>query len=101
MSYHVYILKCTDGSYYVGSTKDLANREQAHNEGRGAKYTLLRRPVKLVYSESFETREKAVQRERQLKRWTRAKKEALIAGDVKRLKELSQASASKLTGGRN
>ena len=51
---HVYILRCADGSYYVGLTEDLKGRENAHNTGRGSKYTYLRRPVQLVYSESYD-----------------------------------------------
>ena len=88
--HHVYILRCADGSYYVGTTRDLASREGAHNDGRGAKHTFLRRPVELVYSEPFETLKAADKREHQLKGWTRAKKEALIAGDLDRLKQPSR-----------
>jgi putative endonuclease len=84
----VYIVRCTDGTLYVGHTNDLAVRERTHNEGRGSTYTSLRRPVRLVYSESHDSFEKAIARERQLKRWTRAKKEALIAGDLADLKRL-------------
>ncbi len=79
---HVYILRCADGSYYVGTTEDLKGRENAHNDGRGAKYTFLRRPVQLVYSESYDSLEKAIERERQLKGWNRPKKKALIDGDA-------------------
>ena len=82
----VYILRCADGSFYVGSTHDPATREAVHNSGRGALHTKLRRPVTLVFTESFATTAGAVTRERQLKRWTRAKKEALVAGDFERLK---------------
>ena len=64
---HVYILRCADGSYYVGLTEDLKGRENAHNTGRGSKYTYLRRPVQLVYSESYQSLEEAIRRERQLK----------------------------------
>ncbi len=88
--HHVYILQCADGSYYIGTTQDLATREKAHNEGGGAKHTFLRRPVSLVYSEALPTLDTAVQREHQLKRWSRAKKAALIAGDIDRLKALSK-----------
>lgn len=87
---HVYILRCADGSYYVGSTEDLKGRENAHNNGRGAKYTFLRRPVQLVCSESYDSLEKSMGRERQLKRWSRTKKEALIIRDAARLKQLSK-----------
>ena len=87
---HVYILLCADGSYYVGLTEDLEGRENAHNNGRGSKYTFLRRPVQLVYSESYDSLEKAIERERQLKRWSHAKKKALIVGDPRRLKQFSK-----------
>ncbi len=87
---HVYILRCADGSYYIGLTEDLEGRENAHNYGRGSTYTFLRRPVRLVYSESYDLLEKAVGRERQLKRWSRTKKKALIVGDAATLKQLSK-----------
>ncbi len=87
---HVYILICADGSYYVGLTDDFKVRENAHNNGRGSKYTFLRRPVQLVYSERYESLEKAMGRERQLKRWSHTKKKALIVGDAARLKQLSR-----------
>ena len=75
----VYILRCADGGLYIGHTSDLAAREAHHNEGRGSSYTAVRRPVRIVYSESYDTIQQACTRERQLKRWTRAKKEALIS----------------------
>jgi len=87
---HIYILRCADGSYYVGSTDDLEGREKAHNDGRGATYTFLRRPVQLVYWETYDSLEEAIGRERQLKGWSRAKKSALVARDVARLKRLSK-----------
>jgi putative endonuclease len=82
MPYFVYIVRCADGTLYTGSTKNLAARELAHNTARGAKYTAGRRPVRLVYSEAHESRSLAQRRESQLKRWSRAQKEALIAGAV-------------------
>jgi putative endonuclease len=78
MAYYVYILRCSTGTFYTGSTTDLAARERAHNEGRGAKYTAGRRPVRMVYSETHESRSAAQVREAQIKRLTRAKKEALV-----------------------
>lgn len=83
----VYILRCADNSLYVGETNDVTRRLDKHNEG-GSIYTADRRPVSVVYSEQHETRNTCLRRERQLKRWTRAKKEALIAGDVNRLRKL-------------
>jgi len=87
--YSVYIARCSDGSLYVGHTENLELREREHNEGRGARYTAMRRPVSLVYTEMFESLEATVRRERQLKRWSRAKKEALVASDLQGLKRLS------------
>ena len=88
--FYTYILSCADGSYYVGSTQNLQERLSAHNKGSAAQYTALRRPVSLVYSEELHTPEAARSRERQIKKWTRAKKEALISGDKLGLKELSK-----------
>ena len=88
--YFVYILVCSDGTLYVGSTSDLTQRERTHNEGRGAKYTASRRPVRLVYSEGHNSLPAARRREAQLKRWTRAKKEALIEGSRARLHHLAK-----------
>jgi putative endonuclease len=84
----VYILRCSDGSLYIGHTADPVGREKIHNEGRGGLYTARRRPVRLVYSEPHDLLSAAIARERQLKGWTRAKKEALIAGDLRALKHL-------------
>ena len=86
----VYILRCADGTLYVGHTTDILRREQDHNEGRGGRYTASRRPVRMVYSERHVTLESACARERQLKRWTIVKKQALIGGDMKQLKRLSE-----------
>ena len=86
----VYILRCSDDSFYVGHTDDLPGREKTHNEGHGARYTAARRPVRLVYSEQFESSECAIARERQLKRWSAGKKNALLSGDFALLKQLSR-----------
>lgn len=80
--YFVYIVRCADGSLYTGYALDPAAREELHNRGRGARYTAGRRPVKLVHTEVFETVGDALRREHELKRWSRAKKEALILGAV-------------------
>ena len=77
-----YLLRCRDGSLYAGWTNDLAARVKAHNAGVGAKYTRSRRPVELVYYESFETREEAMSREWHLKRLKRAEKLALISQNL-------------------
>ena len=80
----VYIVQCVDGTLYTGYAVDLDRRIDAHNAGRGAKYTSGRRPVSLVYSESFRSKSDALKREHALKRRTRAKKEALIASTSRR-----------------
>lgn len=91
MSAYVYILCCADGSYYVGSTRDeLELRVAQHNDGTFGGYTISRRPVKLVYSEAFVNITDAIAAERQLKGWSRAKKEALIGGDLETLRRLAK-----------
>ena len=74
----VYIVRCVDGTLYTGYARNPALREKAHNGGKGARYTAGRRPVCLVYSETCQSRSDALKREHQLKRWSRARKEALI-----------------------
>jgi putative endonuclease len=90
MPYFVYLLRCADGTLYTGWTTDLVARERAHNDGRGAKCTAGRRPVRIVHSEPHESRSAAQKRESQLKRWTREKKEALVAGDAGALHQLAK-----------
>jgi putative endonuclease len=77
--YVVYLVRCADGTLYAGSTNHLEARVRAHNEGRGARYTSGRRPVRVVYSEPCESVSAALRREHQLKCLTRAQKEALLA----------------------
>jgi predicted GIY-YIG superfamily endonuclease len=91
--YFTYILRCTDASYYVGHTTDLAKRLFRHNDGRGPVYTAARRPVQMVYSEQLTSIEAAIARERQIKHWTREKKEALIASHPARLHALAKRRA--------
>ena len=81
---------CADRSLYVGSAQNVSSRVKAHNERRGAAYTFKHRPVRLIYSEPFGSRAEAVKRERQIKRWSREKKEALIAGNLRELQHLSK-----------
>lgn len=83
MSEHVYILRCADGTLYTGWTNDLGHRIDAHNSGRGAKYTRSRRPVKLIYHEEFDDRHEALSREAAIKRLTRQEKLDLIARNGK------------------
>jgi putative endonuclease len=85
----VYIVRCSDGSLYVGHSANVEDRVKAHNDGRGAAWTACRRPVELVYQETFKTEQEAVARERQLKRWTHGKKLALINGDAGTLTDLA------------
>jgi putative endonuclease len=75
----VYMVRCADGTLYTGWSNDPHARVVAHNAGSGAKYTRTRLPVSLVYSERCESLSAALKRERQLKLWRRARKEALIA----------------------
>ena len=76
----VYIVECADGSYYTGYTTDIQRRLNEHNYSfkRGAKYTRSRRPVKLVHSEEFPTRSKALKREHAIKKLSRKKKQLII-----------------------
>lgn len=90
MLHYTYILRCCDGSYYVGHTDRLPERIQEHQIGAIEGHTKTRRPVRLVYSEAFDTKNEAFQRERQLKGWSRAKKEALINRNPDRLQFLSR-----------
>jgi putative endonuclease len=91
-----YILRCVDDTLYVGHTENLASREQTHNDGKGAKYTAARRPVRMVYAEEHASAESAIARERQLKRWSNRKKEALILGDRAALKALGRRSTNSM-----
>jgi predicted GIY-YIG superfamily endonuclease len=86
----LYILRCCDASYYVGHTDELEKRVSDHQRGGISVYTRKRRPLELVFSESFATREEALARERQVKGWSRAKKEALINGNWERLGRLAR-----------
>lgn len=88
---YTYIVACSDGSYYTGSTKDLKLRLQQHQNGEGANHTKKRLPVKLVYVEFFSRIDEAFNREKQIQGWSRKKKEALIYGHHNKLPELSMA----------
>src|SRR6185436_11145023 len=87
-----YILRCADDTLYVGHTENLASRERTHNDGKGAKYTAARTPVRMVYAEEHHSIESAIARERQLKRWSHKKKEALVLGDRTALRTLGRRS---------
>lgn len=75
---YTYIVRCNDGTYYTGWTNDIEKRIKTHNEGKGAKYTKTRRPVTLVYYESFQTKEEAMRREWEIKQMKRGEKEKLF-----------------------
>ena len=90
MTAYMYILECSDGSYYTGSTKDIEKRLQEHQDGVGANHTKKRLPVTLVYYEKYDRIDTAFYREKQVQGWSRAKKEALINGEVDVLHILSE-----------
>ena len=91
MEAYVYILHCADGRFYVGSTREsLEHRVAEHNAGSYDGYTKSRRPVRLAWSAHFPNVTDAIAAERQLKGWSRAKKTALIRGDIDLLKRLSR-----------
>lgn len=90
MSFHAYMLRCSDGSYYAGHTDDLDARISAHQSGLLPGYTRKRRPVLLVWHQEFAERDEAFAAERQIKGWSRAKKEALIRLDWDAIQLLSR-----------
>lgn len=90
MSFWVYLLRCSDGAYYAGHTDNLEHRVAQHQSGELPGFTHDRRPVELVYSAEFATREEALAAELQIKGWTRRKKEALIRQDWAALSTLAK-----------
>ncbi|RYG57631.1 MAG: GIY-YIG nuclease family protein [Alphaproteobacteria bacterium] len=91
MEVTVYILRCSDGSYYTGLTKrDVEERVSEHNLGLIEGYTSKRRPVELVFTETYERIVDAIERERQIKGWSRRKKEALTRYDYEALPGLAR-----------
>jgi putative endonuclease len=91
MKGYMYILECSDGSYYTGSTIDLEQRIIQHQNGEGANHTKKRLPIKLVYYEEYQRIDEAFYREKQIQGWSRKKKEALIEGNAELLPELAIA----------
>jgi predicted GIY-YIG superfamily endonuclease len=91
MAFYTYVLRCSDNSYYTGHTDNIEARFYAHQNGVLKCYTTTRRPVKLIWCEMFETREEALSSERMIKGWSRAKKEALVAGDWTEVIRLARA----------
>lgn len=85
----LYILQCSDDSYYTGSTIDLLRRLDQHQKGQGANHTKKRLPVKLVYVEEYPRIDMAFYREKQIQNWSRSKKTALIKGEIDDLHELA------------
>jgi putative endonuclease len=87
---HIYILRCSDGSYYVGSTWHLDARVEQHASGHGAEYTKRRLPVELVFNQEYDRVDEAFAMEKRIQNWSRAKREALISGELHRLPGLSK-----------
>ena len=86
----LYILRCADGSFYIGTTRTtLEIRIAQHNAGTFGGYTATRLPVTLVFSQWFDRITDAIENERKLKKWSRAKKEAFVRGDLQALQQLS------------
>jgi putative endonuclease len=91
--YYTYILLCSDGSYYTGVTNNIEKRLYEHQNGLiPSCYTLSRRPVRVVFHQAFRDVRYALLAEKQIKGWSRKKKEALMAGDFERIKELAKSS---------
>jgi len=89
--FFVYILLCSDGSYYIGVTNDIERRIMEHNEGvDSSSFTYPRRPIEVKFLEYYDDVIKAIEREKQLKGWSRKKKEALIEQNIPALKDLSK-----------
>jgi len=93
----MYILKCSDGTYYTGSTKDVSVRLKQHESGQGANHTKKRLPVELVYYEQYDRIDHAFYREKQIQGWSRNKKEALIDGRIEELPSLAKKVFRKNT----
>ena len=99
MTFTIYILECADGSYYTGLTRrPIEERVSEHNAGIVAGYTRSRRPVVLRCIETTESAWEAISRERQIKGWSRRKKEALIAGNYESLPELARSRVPRPRG---
>lgn len=97
----MYILKCADDSYYVGSTRSLELRLSQHQSGSGSRYTSGRLPIELVYAEEYDRIIDAYTREKQVQNWSRAKREALIDGKPELLSALAKKRFHKNDPGNN
>lgn len=94
--YFVYILKCNDNTYYTGVTNNIERRVAAHQEGTDKKsYTYKRRPIQLVFYEEFSSIDFAIEKEKQIKKWSKKKKEALINKQFDKLPLLSKKDFKK------
>jgi len=98
MSFFACMLRCADGSYYVGHTDGLDTRIAQHHAGEYPGYTRHRRPVTLVWSQDFASRDEAFAAERQVKGWARTKKEALIRSDWKTIQQHAWGTRNPLPG---
>jgi len=87
---YLYILECSNGHYYTGSTTNLAERFLAHQNGEGSNFTWKYLPIKLIFLEAHDKIEYAFKREKQIQGWSRKKKEALIQNNIKMLRKLSE-----------
>jgi putative endonuclease len=96
MTFWVYLLRCADRSYYTGHTDDLEKRMAAHQTGEFLGYTSTRRPVELIFSQTFPTREEALSAEMRIKGWSRKKKEAMIRGDWKEVQRQAWGTRNPL-----
>jgi putative endonuclease len=96
MHFWSYLLRCSDGSYYAGHTDQIEVRLAQHNAGLIPGYTAKRRPVTMVWCGVFPTRDDAFAFERRIKGWSRAKKEALIAGDWEQISDLARNRQGEL-----
>ncbi len=100
MAFWIYIFRCADGSYYTGHTDNLEKRIGEHTTGATAScYTFKRRPLELVFSQGFPTREDALASEQQIKGWSRKKKEAMMRGDWAEVSRLAKSAHSELAEG--
>mgnify|MGYP003628724591 FL=1 len=97
MAFWTYMLLCADGKFYTGHTDDLERRVAEHGSGGYCKFTSERRPVELVWSETFPTREEALSAELTVKKWSQAKKRALIEGDWKKLSYFAKPPQERLS----
>jgi putative endonuclease len=94
MAYHVYVILCNDGSFYTGYTRDLDSRIRLHKNGRGARYTRMHKPKKLVYAEEFGSRREAMNREKKIKKLSHHQKLELVRTSNKRSETRSRKRSS-------